>query len=161
MSENLTLRLAKTIKTTRSRAFSAWTQPAELMQWFAPGPMKPQSSDVDLRIGGIFRWAMSGPSVHSGPSMQTPQSMNIVFSGQFLDIQADTRLQFTWQSEANPADRTLVTVSFADVDGGTEVVITQERISSNEILNRNKGRWASMLDKLAALCSETPVPAGA
>jgi uncharacterized protein YndB with AHSA1/START domain len=155
MSENLTLRLAKTIKTTRSRAFSAWTQPAELMQWFAPGPMKPQSIDVDLRIGGIFRWAMSGPSVHSGPSMQTPQSMNIVF------IQADPRLQFTWQSEANPADRTLVTVSFADVDGGTEVAITQERISSNEILNRNKGGWASMLDKLAALCSETPVPAGA
>lgn len=151
MSENLTLQLAKTIKTTRSRAFAAWTQPVGLLQWFAPGPMKAESIDIDLRIGGIFRWAMCGPS------MQTGQTMNIVFSGEFLDIQADRRLQFTWQSEANPTDNTLVTVSFADVDGGTEVAITQERHSTTEILNRNKGGWASMLDKLAALCTETPV----
>src|SRR5579863_1588138 len=155
MSENLTLQLAKTIKTTRSRAFAAWTQPDELMQWFAPGPMKAESIDIDLRIGGIFRWAICVPSPQNG------QAMNVVFSGKFLDIQADKRLQFTWQAEGNPSDNTLVTVSFADVDGGTEVAITQERLSSTEILNRNKGGWASMLDKLATLCAETPVPAGA
>jgi uncharacterized protein YndB with AHSA1/START domain len=158
MSENLTLQLNKTIKTTRNRAFAAWTQPAELLQWFAPGPMKAESIDVDLRIGGIFRWAMSGP-IQTGPSPQTGQTMNIVFSGQFLDIQVDRRLQFTWQSEANPADQTLVTVSFADVDGGTEVAITQERIATSEVFNRNKMGWATMLDKLAALCNETAVPA--
>jgi len=77
--------------------------------------------------------------------------MSVVFSGKFLDIQADKLLQFTWQSEGNPADNTLVTVSFADVDGGTEVAITQQRISTTEVFNRNKGGWASMLDKLAAL----------
>ena len=153
MSENLTLQLAKTIKTTRSRAFAAWTQPAELLQWFALGPMKAESIDVDLRIGGIFRWAMCGPS------LQTGQIMNIVFSGQFVQIQPDKLLQFSWQSEANPADNTLVTVSFADVEGGTEVAIMQERIATTEILNRNKGGWATMLDKLTALCDETPVPA--
>ena len=87
--------------------------------------------------------------------------MNVVFSGEFLEIQADRLLQFTWQSEANPADSTLVTVSFADVEGGTEVALTQERITTSEILNRNKGGWASMLDKLAALCDEAPVPARA
>ena len=155
MSENLTLELSKTIRTTRSRAFAAWTQPAELMQWFAPGPMKPQSIDVDLRIGGVFRWAICVPSPQSG------QTMNVVFSGEFLEIQADRLLQFTWQSEANPADSTLVTVSFADVEGGTEVALTQERITTSEIFNRNKGGWASMLDKLAALCNEAPVPASA
>ena len=153
MSENLTLQLAKTIRTTRSRAFAAWTQPAELLQWFAPGPMKAESIDVDLRIGGIFRWVMCGPSV------QTGQTMNVVFSGKFLEIQVDRLLQFTWHSEANPADHTVVTVSFTDVDGGTEVAITQERISTTEVFNRNKGGWATMLDKLAALCDETPVPA--
>lgn len=155
MSETLTLQLAKTIKTTRSRAFAAWTQPAELLKWFAPGPMKAESIDVDLRIGGIFRWVMCGPS------MQTGETMNVVFSGKFLQIQDDKLLQFTWQSEANPSDNTLVTVSFADVEGGTEVAVTQERIATAEIFNRNKGGWATMLDKLAALCSETPVPAGA
>ena len=155
MSENLTLQLSKTIKTTRSRAFAAWTQPAELLCWFAPGPLKAESIDVDLRIGGVFRWAICVPSPQSG------QTMNVVFSGEFLDIQADRLLQFTWRSEANPADHTLVTVSFADVDGGTEVALTQERIASREIYDRNKGGWISMLDKLAALYSEASVAASA
>jgi uncharacterized protein YndB with AHSA1/START domain len=153
MSENLTLQLAKTIKTTRSRAFAAWTQPAELLQWFAPGPMKAESIDVDLRVGGIFRWAICVPSPQNG------QAMNVVFSGKFLDIQPDARLQFTWQSEGNPADSTLVTVSFNDVNSGTEVALTQERLISTEIYNRNNSGWTSMLDKLAALCTETPVSA--
>ncbi len=154
MSENLTLQLSKIIRAPRSRAFAAWTQPAELLQWFAPGPMKAESIDVDLRIGGIFRWAMCGPSLQSAG-----QTMTVVFSGKFLDIQADKLLQFTWQSEGNPTDNTLVTVSFADVDGGTEVAITQQRISTTEVFNRNKSGWGSMLDKLGALCENVAVPA--
>jgi uncharacterized protein YndB with AHSA1/START domain len=142
VSENLTLQLSKIIKAPRNRTFAAWTQPAELMQWFAPGPMKAESIDVDLRIGGVFRWAICVPSPQSG------QAMNVVFSGKYLEIQDDKLLRFSWQSEANPADETLVTVSFADVEGGTEVAITQERLISSEIYNRNKGGWISMLDKL-------------
>jgi len=153
MSDTLTLQLSKTIKTTRSRAFAAWTQPAELIHWFAPGPMQPDSITVDLRKGGVFRWAMCGPSPGTG------QPMNVVFSGEFLDIQPDKLLQFTWQSEGNPGDQTLVTVSFADVEGGTEVALTQERIATSEIYNRNKMGWGSMLDKLAVLCDEAAVPA--
>jgi uncharacterized protein YndB with AHSA1/START domain len=152
MSENLTLQLSKTIKTTRSRAFAAWTQPAELMHWFAPGPMQADSISVDLRIGGVFRWAICVPSFRTG------EHTNVVFSGQFLDIQADTLLQFTWQSESNPEDHTLVTVSFADVQGGTEVALTQERISTSEIYDRNKVGWSSMFDKLEALCADASVP---
>ncbi|KAA6460897.1 SRPBCC domain-containing protein [Acidobacteria bacterium AB60] len=148
MSENLTLQLTKMIKTKRSRVFAAWTEPAALMQWFAPGPMRPDSIDVDLRVGGIFRWAMSLPSPQGG------QVMKVVFSGEFVEIETDRLLQFTWRSEGNPADETLVTVSFADVDGGTEVALRQERILNSEIYQRNKGGWESMLEKLGALCTE-------
>ena len=153
MSENQTLQLSKTIKATRSRAFAAWTQPTELMHWFAPGPMKPESVNVDLRIGGVFRWEICVPAPQNG------QQMNVVFSGKFLEIQPDRLLQFTWQSEGNPSDHTLVTVSFADVEGGTEVALTQERISTSEIYNRNKSGWVSMLDKLVSLCEESQIPA--
>ena len=151
MTENLTLHLSKIVKAPRSRAFAAWTQPAELMHWFAPGTMKPEAIDVDLRVGGAFRWAMCGPSPRTG------QDMQIVFTGQFLDIQADTLLRFSWQSESQPEDRTVVTVSFADVDGGTEVALTQERISSTDVFNRNKMGWTSILDKLATLVETAPV----
>lgn len=154
MSESLTLQLSKTIRTTRARAFAAWTQPAELMQWFAPGPMHPESIEVELRVGGVFRWVMSGPSPANG------QHVRVVFAGEFLEIEPGRRLQFTWQSESNPADSTRVTVSFADVEGGTEVLLFQERISTEEIYNRNKSGWGSMLEKLAALCADATVTVG-
>lgn len=145
MSENLTLQLNKIIKTTRSRAFAAWTQPSDLVHWFAPGPMQVESVQVDLRVGGAFRWAMKGPSPRTG------QDMHIAFIGEYLDIEADKLLRFSWKSEGNPEDTTLVTVAFNDVEGGTEVALTQERISTADVYNRNKMGWSSMLDKLAAL----------
>jgi uncharacterized protein YndB with AHSA1/START domain len=145
MSENLSLQLNKIIKATRSRAFAAWTRPSDLMHWFAPGPMQVDSIHVDLRVGGTFRWAMKGPSPGTG------QEILIVFSGEYLDIEADKLLRFSWQSEANPEDTTLVTVAFSDAEGGTKVALTQERIGTAEIYNRNKMGWGSMLDKLAAL----------
>ena len=145
MSENLTLQLSKIVKTPRSRAFSAWTQPTELMRWFAPGPMQPESISVDLRVGGTFRWAMQGPSPRTG------QNMQVVFSGQYLDVIADKLLRFSWQSESDPDDSTVVTVAFNDVDGGTEIALTHERIATTDVYNRNKMGWGSMLDKLAAM----------
>ena len=145
MSENLTLQLSKIIKTPRSRAFAAWTQPSDLVHWFAPGAMQVDSVQVDLRVGGAFRWAMKGPSPRSG------QDTLIVFIGEYLDIEADKLLRFSWKSEGNPEDTTLVTIAFNDVEGGTEVALTQERIGTTDFYNRNKMGWSSMLDKLATL----------
>jgi uncharacterized protein YndB with AHSA1/START domain len=153
MSENLTLQLSKIIKTPRSRAFAAWTEPRDLMHWFAPGAMQVESINVDLRVGGTFRWAMMGPSPRTG------QDMHIVFTGEYLDVVADQLLRFSWQSEGNPQDRTVVTVAFNDVEGGTEVSLTQERISTAEVYNRNKMGWGSMLDKLVSLCDDSMVHA--
>jgi uncharacterized protein YndB with AHSA1/START domain len=145
MSEYLTLQLSKIIKTPRSRAFAAWTQPAELMRWFAPGPMRPGAATVDLRLGGRFRLAMTGPSPRSG------EEMRLAFTGTYDIIVPDERLRFTWEVEGDPGDPTVVTVDFNEVDGGTEVLLTQERIPNTDLLNRNRGGWSGMLDKLARL----------
>ncbi|HEY1985421.1 MAG TPA: SRPBCC domain-containing protein [Terracidiphilus sp.] len=148
MSENLTLRLTRTIKASRMRAYEAWTQPEALMRWFAPGPMNPQSATVDLRETGRFRLAMAGPSPRTG------QEMNITFTGTYQEIVAGSLLRFSWEVEGDPGDPTLVTVEFKDVEGGTEVALTHERIPNQELLNRNKMGWGGMLEKLAAACEE-------
>ena len=146
MSDNLTLQLSKVVRTTRRRAFEAWTSPEELMRWFAPGPMQPGSATVDLREAGRFRLAMRGPSP------QTGAQMSLAFVGTYEMIVPDELLRFTWEVEGDPGDPTLVTVAFKDVDGGTEVSLLQERIPSTELLNRNRSGWAGMLEKLARLC---------
>ncbi len=154
MSENLTLELSRVVKASRKRAFEAWTQPEALMQWFAPGPMRPQSATVDLRQDGEFRLAMAGPSPRTG------QPMNIVFTGTYRQIVANERLQFSWEVEGDPGLPTLVTIEFKDADGGTEIALKHERIHNSDLLNRNRFGWSAMLDKLAALCEERPAFAG-
>ncbi len=155
MSENLTLQLSRVVKTSRTKAFAAWTQPDALLRWFAPGPMRPQSADVDLRQDGTFRLAMAGPSPHTG------QMMNIVFTGTYQQIVPDELLRFSWEVEGDPGLPTLVTIAFKDVEGGTEIALTHERIPNAELLNRNRFGWSAMLEKLAALREETePVAAG-
>jgi uncharacterized protein YndB with AHSA1/START domain len=145
MSENLSLQLSKIVNAPRSRAFEAWTRPEELLCWFAPGAMKATTIDLNLTVGGTFRWAMQGPSPRTGENMQ------VIFTGIFQEIVPDQLLKFSWQSEGDVEDSTIVTVVFADVDGGTEIALTHERIRSIELYNRNKMGWSSMLDKLQGL----------
>ena len=145
MSQNLTLHLHKMIRAPRSRVFAAWTQPDELMHWFAPGPLSAKSINVDLRVGGTFRWAFMITSPEGGGPME------VAYSGAYQEIVPDELLRFQWKSELRPEDSTVVTVAFTDVDGGTQVALTQERILDQEIFNRNSGGWASMLEKLDGL----------
>lgn len=146
MSENLTLQLSRIVKASRKRAFDAWTKPEELAHWFAPGPMRPQSADVDLREAGRFRLAMQGPSPRTG------EEMHIAFVGTYERVVPGELLRFSWEVEGDPGDPTLVTVEFRDAEGGTEIALTQERIPNGDLLNRNRFGWSGMLEKLAALC---------
>jgi uncharacterized protein YndB with AHSA1/START domain len=148
MSENLTLQLSRVVKASRGRAFAAWTSPEALMQWFAPGPMRPQSAEVDLRENGNFCLAMAGPSPRTG------QELNITFTGTYQQIVENELLRFSWEVEGDAGNATLVTVEFKDVEGGTEIALTQERIPNSELLNRNRFGWGTMLEKLGALCEE-------
>ena len=151
MSDNLTLQLNRVVKASRGQTFAAWTNPEALMQWFAPGPMHPTSATVDLREDGIFRLAMAGPSPRTG------EELKITFTGTYQRIVQDELLRFSWEVEGDAGDSTLVTVEFKDAEGGTEIVLTQERIPNSDLLNRNRFGWSAMLEKLAALSEKRDV----
>jgi uncharacterized protein YndB with AHSA1/START domain len=147
-AENLSLQVSRVIKASRARVFAAWTEPELMLRWFAPGPMQPRTVDIDLREGGVFRAAMQGPSPRTG------QEMCVTFTGTYERIVPDELLVFGWEVEGDPGDPTRVTVEFKDVDGGTEVVLTHERIPNQELVNRNTFGWTGMLEKLAGVCAE-------
>ena len=155
MSENLTLQLNRVYKQSRKRVFEAWTTPEQLTQWFAPGPFLAQSAEVDPRQGGIFRVVWFGPSpLHGG-------EMYIRLSGIYRQFVPNELLCFSWNVEADLGEDTLVTVKFADCEGGTKVSVTQERIPTEEMLKRNGGGWGSCMEKLAVLCEAAEVGAKA
>ena len=145
MSESLTLQVSRVIRTSRERAFAAWTSPEALMRWFAPGAMRVLAAEVDLREGGVFRAAVQGPSPRNG------QEISIAFTGIYQKIVPGELLSMRWEVAGDPGEPTMVTVEFRDAAGGTEVSLTQERIPNADIFNRNRSGWGGMLDKLAGL----------
>jgi uncharacterized protein YndB with AHSA1/START domain len=140
-----TLRLSKVVRVDRKRAFEAWTRPELLMQWFGPGQMMPSEAMVDARPDGALKFVIQGVSPRSG------QEMTITFTGTFREVIPDEKLSFDWVVAGDPGEPTLVTVEFNDAAEGTEVVLTHEKIPSEELLNRNRLGWGGMLEKMASL----------
>ena len=77
------------------------------------------TAEVDLRPGGRYRLAMT----------DTDKNETHVVVGEYKEIQPPERLVYTWAwesktDEMSGSEDTLVTVEFAEADGGTEVSLT-------------------------------------
>ncbi len=139
----LTLTLRRTFTAPRERVFRAWTDPAELKQWFAPGELTTPTAVVDLRVGGRYRIAMAEPGGE-------PFYLN----GVYKEVRAPERLVYTfrWEDpgELDPGE-TLVTVEFHERGGKTEVVITHEQLANAEDRRKHEEGWTGCLEKLTAV----------
>ncbi len=137
------LQVRRLIKTTRARAFEAWTKPELLKQWFGGGVCQLTSSKMDVRVGGAYALDVANP-----------EKGNHQIQGVYREVTPPARLVFTWdcgcRGDAHKAD-TLVTVDFTEKDGGTEVCITHERFPDAETCDGHKEGWTRLLERLAEL----------
>lgn len=53
--------LSRVIAAPRERVFKAWTDPAQIVQWFGPDGFKVESLECDIRPGGRWRFVYTGP----------------------------------------------------------------------------------------------------
>jgi len=53
--------ISRVFDAPRERVWKAWTDAAELKQWWGPRGFKVKSCKVDLRPGGMFLYGMSAP----------------------------------------------------------------------------------------------------
>jgi uncharacterized protein YndB with AHSA1/START domain len=77
----------------RERVWKAWTEPAQLKQWWGPKGFKVHTCKVDLKPGGIFLYGMKAPDG------------------------SDTWGRFTYR-EIKAPERLVFIVSFSDPKGG-------------------------------------------
>ena len=138
----------------RELVFAAWTDPEHLARWFAPNGCSVRFRQLDFRAGGAF---------HS--CIHTPDGHDCWCAGVYREIAAPERIVFTMAvADANgdliePVDagmdpdwprETVVTVTFAELGGGTELTLRQ---TVSESLAKRTGAhpsWLQMLDRLAA-----------
>jgi glutathione S-transferase len=126
----------------REDVFHAWTDPLLFRRWFRPRGTFTQSAELDVRPGGQFRVTLksAGRVMHA--------------FGEYVEVEPPERLVFTWGWERVPLIRlvdSLVTVEFADRDGGTELVLTHERLPSLRLRAFHRFGWTTCLDKLSGL----------
>src|SRR5437016_11929072 len=60
-TKNLSLEIKRLIKAPRERVYAAWTDAAQMKQWFGPENVQTRDLIVDPRVGGTFRWDVTNP----------------------------------------------------------------------------------------------------
>ncbi|TAL03807.1 MAG: ATPase [Rhodospirillaceae bacterium] len=53
--------LSRVIAAPRSLVFKAWTDPRHLPRWFGPAGFKIETQEIDIRVGGRWRFVMVAP----------------------------------------------------------------------------------------------------
>jgi uncharacterized protein YndB with AHSA1/START domain len=136
------LQLRRTFAAPPVKVFRAWTDPEAIKKWFNPGGRTIATAEIDLRIGGRYRFGMRGSD---GPILY--------ISGVYREIESPSRLVFTWAFEGDPAfaEDTLVTVQCLAKGDGTEVVLTHERLPGEAARQNHLEGWTGCLDKLASI----------
>jgi uncharacterized protein YndB with AHSA1/START domain len=87
--------------------------------------------------------------------MQPPEGDAFHLTGTFRDVEPPLRLVFTfvWE-DPDPDDvETLVDLSFRDMGGSTEVVLTQGPFRTEARRDLHRDGWSDSFDKLERLVS--------
>jgi len=108
--------LSRVFDAPRERVFEAWTDPEGLAQWFGPKGFVTTTHEVEVRVGGLWRFEMRAPNGTRYPNRI-----------EYLEIKKPERLVMDHGSDLdNDPHRFRVTITFdAQSDGKTVVTMRQ------------------------------------
>jgi uncharacterized protein YndB with AHSA1/START domain len=139
-AENTSLEITRFINAPAARVYEAWTDPAQLKEWWGPEGVRTRSLIADARVGGKYRWDLVN---------QEGEEMSVF--GEYRELVPGKRIVFTWQWDDDDVwenKTSLVTIEFSDRHGGTEVRLSHEQLPSEESRDRHNQGWNSVLDRL-------------
>jgi len=145
-AEKTSLEIKRFIKAPRDRVYAAWTDPAQLREWFGPENVGTRDLVAETRVGGKFRWDLTNP-----------EGEEMTVQGEYRDLQPGRKIVFTWQwqdDEPWENHNSIVTVELSDVVGGTEVRLRHEQFPSEESRDNHNDGWNSSLNKLEKFFNE-------
>ncbi len=93
--------------------YRAWTEPDLIKRWWAGDRGVTTSAEVDLRVGGTWRYAMN-----------TNDGFEVAFHGEYSEVAPEERLVSTDIFEGMPdSGAAVTTVSFTEENGRTTLTI--------------------------------------
>jgi uncharacterized protein YndB with AHSA1/START domain len=143
VAEDPELHITRVFDAPRKLVYAAWTKPEHLERWQgAPEGYTVTSQEVDLRPGGAFRICM-----------RSPEGVDHWLQGMYREVVEPERLVFThaWlDARGQPGTATLVTITFAEHGGQTELTLHQTGFQSVGSRDGHQLGWTSMLDRMNA-----------
>jgi uncharacterized protein YndB with AHSA1/START domain len=130
--------LRRILPASREQVFAAWTDAESMRDWMCPGEIVSAEAHLDPRVGGAYRIVMrdrAGAYEHTG---------------EYLVVEPPARLVFTWIAKNTGGRPTLVTVELFPHEHGCELVLTHEKLPEGEVLDRYRGGWGQITERLAA-----------
>lgn len=142
-----------TFKATPARVFRAWTTPDEVKKWFGQRPDSLATAEIDLRVGGVWRFAFEAMEAHQD-----------VVGGTYAAVEAGSRLAFSWvhervfpdgRVEKTPASE--VTVTFEAVEDGTFVRLVHAAIRAEDARKGVGQGWNASFGAIHTALDSEPV----
>jgi uncharacterized protein YndB with AHSA1/START domain len=100
----------RVVDAPRALVFDCWTKPEHMRRWLGPRAFTMISCEVDLRVGGTYRY------VH-----RSPDGQEFAFRGEYREIVRPERLVATFVFEMFPEAEALETLTLEEDDGMTTV----------------------------------------
>ena len=144
-------RNSKWIKATPEALYRAFTDPAALAVWLAPGDMTGEVHRFDGRVGGGYEMSLYYPSSETTFRGKT-KAREDRYTARFVELTPPKRIVEAITFDAvDPAfsGEMIMVVTFEAEDGGTTVSILFQEIPPGIRPEDNEAGTQSTLDKLA------------
>ena len=114
--------MSRVVTASRDTAFRAWTDPAQIEQWFGPTGFTTKTHEIDIRIGGLWRFDMIAPD-------------GTVFTNRmrFLRLDPPSLIEFIHGADVDDdPDAFRMLVTFDEQDNGKTAVTLRQMYPSSE-----------------------------
>ena len=148
-----TTRVTKMIKAPRKQVYDAFVDRDAVAAWLAPDIMTLHVHHFDPREGGTFRMSLTYNNAEDAQRGKTTGGID-TYHGRFVQLVPYEKIVEVIEFETQDpgfAGEMKMTVTFADVAGGTEVTLLHENVPSGVRPEDNEAGSRQSLQKLAAL----------
>lgn len=131
------LQITRVFDAPPTRVFRAWLDREEWQAWMGPEDVWCDVPLLEPRVGGRYRVIMHLPNGETLP-----------IGGVFQLIDEPRRLAFSWGRDGDPERQSLVTLTFRDLGGKTELTLRHEGLATVANRDAHAKGWRSALSKL-------------
>lgn len=135
------IRIERQFDAPKHLVYRAWTTPELIKRWWNAKRGTVTIADVDLRVGGAWRWVM-----------MTDRNFEVAFHGEYREIVPNERLVFTEIFDPMPQAGSVNTLTLVEKDGRTTLrILTEHSSKANRDAHLNSGMEPGMQDALDLL----------